>query len=120
MYVSVYIGTYLYIESSVPRRPGDRAVLQSATFPAAVSYTCLTFYYHMLGSGIGSLVVYTQTVQGGNNMVLWTLSGDQGNHWLQANVPISTSTPYQVGIYVVMTITDCRPMSPSPHPPHIK
>lgn len=42
----------MYIESSAPRMAGDQAVLESQLFKSGTIY-CLSFWYHMYGSGIG-------------------------------------------------------------------
>lgn len=48
---------------------------------AARSY-CLTFYYHMLGSNMGDLKIFTQN--GTQSAVeKWSTSGDQGDVWMQ-------------------------------------
>lgn len=39
-------GYYIFIEASLPQKPGDRAWLVSPFIPAVTS-SCLTFYYHM-------------------------------------------------------------------------
>jgi hypothetical protein len=39
-------GYYVYIEASIPQKPGDRAWLVSPLIPQA-SASCLVFYYHM-------------------------------------------------------------------------
>jgi hypothetical protein len=39
-------GYYVYIEASVPQKPGDRAWLASPLIPATTA-SCLVFYYHM-------------------------------------------------------------------------
>ena len=55
-------GTYAFIEvSGIPT--GSRAQLISEIFPATKG-NCLSFWYHMKGSGIGSLNFYLKTVSG--------------------------------------------------------
>ncbi|KAJ7394106.1 Chymotrypsin-like elastase member 3B [Desmophyllum pertusum] len=72
---------YIYIETSSPRRPGDKAVL---TLQGANSKSvCLTFYYHMYGSTIGTLSVSNK------GKALWSMTGNQGNSWKKAEVSIS-------------------------------
>ncbi|XP_078329274.1 uncharacterized protein LOC144624019 [Crassostrea virginica] len=74
------IGSYYkYIETSVPREPGDNATMVSNLVFEAKSY-CLSFYYHMYGSGMGTLMIQTQTGSQ-NPATLWMLSGNQGNTW---------------------------------------
>ena len=45
----------MYIETSAPRRPNDKARLTSPSYPAATDSECLQFYYHMYGRHIGTL-----------------------------------------------------------------
>lgn len=52
-------GYYLYIESSSPRTPGNKAELESTTLPGGSQY-CLTFYYNMLGATMGALHIYKE------------------------------------------------------------
>lgn len=50
----------------------------------------------MNGRGIGSLNVIVNYPDAGTNNTVWSLSGDQGDKWLQGQVPIVASTTYQV------------------------
>ena len=62
------------------------------------SQHCLQFYYHMHGSGIGTLNVYgiPQNSLSQLGAPLWTRSHDQGNHWRKAAVTISVTSNFQV------------------------
>jgi hypothetical protein len=71
-------GKYLFIETSSPRRQGDKALLVSDYFNKSVS--CFTFWYHMYGNSIGSLNIYQQPL-GGQKVLLWKLGGNKGNKW---------------------------------------
>lgn len=53
----------MYIETSAPRKQGDKARLMSRVFgPVIPPKKCvMTMYYHMYGSNIGALNVYTRT-----------------------------------------------------------
>ena len=82
-------GHYLFIEASRPQMPGDRAILQSQTFPATAS-RCLTFWYHMLGTGIGTLSVSMVMLPSNKSVTLWSLSGNQQDQWRFARVPINS------------------------------
>ena len=53
---------------------GQNAKLLLAT-PRYKSPSCLTFYYHMYGSGMGTLNVFS------GNDVIFTMRGNQGNLW---------------------------------------
>ena len=90
-------GNYLFIETSLPRRRGDRARLESEVFPATPSNgRCMQFWYHMNGSHIGTLNVYMR-VYGQSETKLWSLSGDQGTAWKAARLQIlSGGRHYQV------------------------
>ena len=63
----------MYIEAS-PQSYGDNAKLHLAV-PRSNSSACLTFYYHMYGSSMGTLNVFN------GNVTIFTMSGDQGNYW---------------------------------------
>jgi len=67
----------MYIEASSPRQRGDNAKLElSVSGSGAVA--CLKFYYHMYGSSMGTLKVYS------GYSVVFSLSGNQGSSWRQA------------------------------------
>ena len=50
-----FSGHYMFIETSAPRIRGDNALLLSPQHPASSGDVCVTFYYHMHGSTIGTL-----------------------------------------------------------------
>ncbi|VDI82640.1 apolipoprotein(a) [Mytilus galloprovincialis] len=80
---------YIFAESSSPRLPNDKAVLQSdITLPA--EDRCLKFYYNMFGAGIGSL-----TVKSASN-VLWSKNSNQGFSWLAAAINIPSTVNLQI------------------------
>jgi hypothetical protein len=83
----------MYIETSGSRRPGDKARL-IGPMQHATQGKCVHFFYHMLGSGIGSLNVYLKSQ---NIMTqLWTRSGQTGSLWHQASITVQASYQYQV------------------------
>ena len=93
-YLSSLAGQYVYIETSNPRKSGDKAYLVS---PPVSGTQCLKFSYHMYGSHIRSLDVYQQNM--GNRMVnLFKKSGGQGNQWNKAEVQINSGNRYSVSI----------------------
>uniref|UniRef100_A0A3Q2D2C7 Neuropilin n=1 Tax=Cyprinodon variegatus TaxID=28743 RepID=A0A3Q2D2C7_CYPVA len=62
---------------------------------------CLSFWYHMYGPHIGTLHIKQrkQTEGGSADILLWTISGHQGNRWREGRVLMPrTSKPYQVVI----------------------
>ena len=50
-------GWYVYIETSSPRKPNDKARLISATVPRQQQY-CFKFWYHMYGPHVNALNIY--------------------------------------------------------------
>ncbi|XP_068678752.1 MAM and LDL-receptor class A domain-containing protein 1-like isoform X2 [Montipora foliosa] len=82
-------GYYLYFEASLPAQPGNTSCFSSKVFPAGCCQN-LTFWYHMLGSGIGELRVIV------NGSVVWRKSGEQGDKWIQASVEIQSDQEFQV------------------------
>ena len=76
-----FTGYYVYIETSSPRVPYDRASLK---FKGVNRKTvCFSFYYHMYGVHVKALNLYN----GGNK--IWNMKGDQGDSWKRAEVTIT-------------------------------
>uniref|UniRef100_A0A8C9RRW6 Neuropilin n=1 Tax=Scleropages formosus TaxID=113540 RepID=A0A8C9RRW6_SCLFO len=66
---------------------------------------CISFWYHMFGSHIGSLHVRQrkETAEGAADVLLWTVSGHQGSRWREGRVLVPRSNkPYQVVIEAVV------------------
>ncbi|XP_068750270.1 MAM and LDL-receptor class A domain-containing protein 2-like isoform X2 [Montipora capricornis] len=82
-------GNYLYFEASSPAQPGQTSCFSSKLFPAG-SCQLLTFWYHMLGRGIGELRVMV------SGSVVWRKSGEQGDKWIQASVEIQSDQEFQI------------------------
>ena len=78
-------GHYLYIETSFPRQPGDKARVIFKVFRV----NCLQFWYHMWGVDIGQLKVYYTTFQPSSVVphLAWHLQGNQEDAWKHAQVP---------------------------------
>ena len=85
-------GYYMYIETSIPRQPGDYATLNSPLLQFSGSM-CLQFYYHMYGADMGALTVSIN----GNNV--FRASGNKGNKWLEAAIDVNLSGKYAVRDY---------------------
>nr|KAG5689549.1 hypothetical protein BaRGS_022052 [Batillaria attramentaria] len=81
-------GGFVFIESSAPRRTGDKAWLISQPFPAFTGARCFNFWYHMYGSGIGSLNVYVDDTANTTKTLLWSQKDNKGDRWLQGQMPI--------------------------------
>lgn len=93
-------GGYAYIDSGFPRRPGDTAKLVSSSFPAtsADAPTCMHFWFHMFGSGVGYLRLYLRHFRSSNSQLqeIWGLSGNAGNAWFMSQVTVSSLDDFQL------------------------
>ena len=87
-------GNYIYFEASSPAQQGQTNCFYSQDLPKE-SCRSLTFWYHMLGSGIGALRVKLQFSDGTMSTV-WEKKGEQGNQWIQASVEIKENSQYKV------------------------
>uniref|UniRef100_A0A8C6PHQ8 Neuropilin n=1 Tax=Nothobranchius furzeri TaxID=105023 RepID=A0A8C6PHQ8_NOTFU len=77
------------------------ARLVSPVVSSPDSDLCVSFWYHMFGSHIGTLHIKQrkQTETGPVDILLWTVSGHQGNRWREGRVLVPrTNKPYQVGL----------------------
>uniref|UniRef100_A0AAQ5YKQ2 Neuropilin n=1 Tax=Amphiprion ocellaris TaxID=80972 RepID=A0AAQ5YKQ2_AMPOC len=77
------------------------ARLVSPVVSSPDSDLCVSFWYHMFGSHIGTLHIKQrkQTVDGPADILLWTVSGHQGNRWREGRVLVPrTNKPYQVSM----------------------
>jgi hypothetical protein len=96
----------VYIETSGPHRQGDKAWLVSETIPRPRISTgdCINFYYHMYGSGIGTLNVYVKPVSRPmtNMTLVWSLSGNHDNVWLFGRAPAVVSIFLKIFFYFLL------------------
>lgn len=78
----------MYIETSSPRKHGERANLTVAV-PNMYNgeKTCLSFYYHMYGTTVQTLMVYSGRKE------VFNISGNQENKWkmMQRNLYLDSS-----------------------------
>ena len=74
--ISLLAGYYMFIETSNPRTSGDVAVLESTWLSNEAESCMIRFWYHMYGSNIGSLAVYSLD-ELGTKRDIWTKSGEQ-------------------------------------------
>ena len=93
-------GYYMYIETSWPRKYGDKAWLVSRNFQGIVpgSSPCkLRFFYHMYGDSAESLNVYIRTFRNGSaQQTVWRKVGSQGAIWNRAVIQLSSNKDFQV------------------------
>eukprot|EP00057_Strongylocentrotus_purpuratus_P007164 XP_011661638.1 PREDICTED: MAM and LDL-receptor class A domain-containing protein 1-like [Strongylocentrotus purpuratus] len=93
-------GFYVYIESSSPRLPGEKARLVSTLQNATTSGgRCLEFYYHMYGATMGALNVNVLDESGSETTIFTKGLRDYGNRWLLSSINIdSGGSNFKVGI----------------------
>ncbi|XP_060684966.1 MAM domain-containing glycosylphosphatidylinositol anchor protein 2 [Hemiscyllium ocellatum] len=101
-------GFYMYIETSRPRTEGEKARLLSPIFSTLPknpygsinSAYCVSFYYNMYGKHIGTLNVFLRFKGFKGSTVtenlIWTMSGNQGEQWMHANININPSGTFQL------------------------
>ena len=83
----------MYIDTSAPAKPGDRALLKSERLSDS-GKSCFQFWYNMYGTTVDRLNVRLRFYQGGDVQVdpaaqeflVWSLKGDQGQGWKYAQV----------------------------------
>ena len=80
----------MYINSFFPRVEGDNAKLNSPVLNFTGNM-CLTFFYHMYGSHIGTLRVIIDGTK-----TVFSATGNLGNGWLQSSSNISLSGMFMV------------------------
>ncbi|XP_038632257.1 MAM domain-containing glycosylphosphatidylinositol anchor protein 2 isoform X2 [Scyliorhinus canicula] len=103
-----HLGFYMYIETSRPRTEGERARLLSPIFStlpknpygSTNSAYCVSFYYNMYGKHIGTLNVFLRFKGFKGSTItenlIWTMSGNQGEQWMYANININPSGTFQL------------------------
>ena len=78
----------MYIESSLPNRPGKVARLLSPLIEGSFKENmCLQFSYHMKGDGIGTLRIVRKT-KSEKQKYIKKFMGPQGDDWLTAMVDL--------------------------------
>ena len=94
----------MFIETSAPRQLGETAKLTSYDLdPWNSSNFCFSFWYYMFGDNIGSLSVILKTDKYMKKYeTLWSKKGPQGEHWLNAKVPIDPPGPLNVSIVLFL------------------
>ena len=79
----------MYIEASSPRKVGQKARISKRYTGLMTGGSCLSFWYHMYGSQIGSLNVYVKNSSAtALGIAKWNISGQQGNVWKNASITI--------------------------------
>lgn len=90
-------GKYLFIETSSPNLAGFKAQIRTRDVLDPSCSSCnLTFWYHMYGATIKDLRVFLEPTNGMAAKVVWSETGDQGNQWNFATVPLQSSVSYRI------------------------
>jgi len=85
-------GSYIYIETSHPRKYNEKARLNSPRMRGAQQ---MTFFYSMYGSTVESLSVYVKI--NGSEERIWSRYGNQlSSNWTKGCVAITYQETYQV------------------------
>ncbi|CAF3948718.1 unnamed protein product [Rotaria sp. Silwood2] len=90
-------GHFMFIESSLPQKPGDKARLISVIEQPQYG-RCLQFWYHMFGRTIGQLNVYatTNTPNNDTHTLVWSRGANVGNVWRKAHISTEYTVPFRI------------------------
>lgn len=91
-------GNFIYTLASSAQE-SEVARLVSPVVTARDTDLCISFWYHMFGSHIGTLHIKQrkESASGAADILLWTVSGHQGSRWREGRVLVPRSSqPYQV------------------------
>lgn len=77
---------FLYYESSGTSSLNRDLIFTYTTTSTQLHY--ISFYYHMFGGSTTSLTLF----RNGTTEILWRKTGNQGNKWYEATVPVITGT----------------------------
>eukprot|EP00794_Sanderia_malayensis_P018883 gene18883-20784_t len=121
-------GYYLYIETSYPRKDGDKATLRSPVLMSNTP-TCLKFKANMYGSNIKTLEV--SSVISGSKTSMLKITGNKGQNWFDKSIDLPVGKDFQVEITGARGTSyqgdiaidelrvvqgSCNPMKPTPKP----
>ncbi|KAK7502419.1 hypothetical protein BaRGS_00006372, partial [Batillaria attramentaria] len=67
---------------------GEFGYLRSPDIDNPSGTHCMTFWYHMYGPHVGRLEIFS------GGWTIWSMTGDQGDNWLWANVTLDTQTTW--------------------------
>lgn len=90
----IFTGHYMYVEASGSRL-GYKAILMSDIYSQSGPSCTMTFWYNMNGRNIGTLNIILKNGAGQNN-VLASLTGNQGQGWKQLTVPLPSYNHFSV------------------------
>ncbi len=94
--------SYIYTDSSSHKYPGKFARLENTFDLRDAAAPLLSFYYHMYGSSMGTLVIRASVDQT-HWTPLFCRTGDQGNHWQTAKADLASFAGQVVMIQIIGT-----------------
>lgn len=95
----------MYIEAS-NMLPGHSARLVTPELRGSFRPQCVTFYYHMYGTGTGVLNVLLRQKGKVKETLLWSRQGEQSISWMKATVDYDCFTKHNVRAWGTFTHTD--------------
>ncbi|MBL85353.1 MAG: hypothetical protein CMO82_01700 [Winogradskyella sp.] len=88
---------YVYTEASSPNYPSKEAILEGPCFDlSGLTNPAMTFQYHMYGSAMGTLRLQAKVNGSSTWTTIWSLSGNQGNSWQEAEVSLASYSTVQL------------------------
>ncbi|PIK45149.1 hypothetical protein BSL78_17989 [Apostichopus japonicus] len=87
-------GYYMYIEAN-GKAEGSKAWFVSDRI-APTAGRCFDFWYHMYGSQVETLNLYQQTVSSITPNLVWSKTGNYGDVWNNAKVPLTETEEFWV------------------------
>ena len=81
-------------------KAGQKAQLVSEKF-AASKGMCMSFWYHMYGYGVGDLNLYIRDSSMRQPHLVKSISGQQGNQWIQGEIGLHSQRDFHVIIEAV-------------------
>nr|XP_042901434.1 MAM and LDL-receptor class A domain-containing protein 1-like [Parasteatoda tepidariorum] len=85
-------GNYMVFNTKY-KKAGSTASLESEYFPPSKISYCISFYYYMKGSGLGTLKVNVKQ-ENFTEASVWTLKDEQGDMWKQGKTILKPSLMY--------------------------
>ncbi|KAK3744277.1 hypothetical protein QZH41_007993 [Actinostola sp. cb2023] len=97
-------GYYLYIESSIPRRPGDKARFVTTWLPSVRGGQCIKFAYSMYGRTTGRLSLMVEMKNRNVKYYIFYKKGNQGEGWKSGmgNIDLPLSVQYRLTFEAVI------------------
>ena len=90
MFHAVLTGHYVSVMATNPSRPNTKARYVSTPFLSETGAYCLSFWYQIYGADVGTLRLRLQ--DGTSDAVRWSRTGDQGQTWNKAQVPLKIAS----------------------------